>query len=215
MDERTQGIVLRIHPLTESSLIVRWLTPDQGRLATVARGARRPKSPLRGKLDLFYLSEFSFSRSRRGELHTLRELTLKETHPALRRELGYLQQASYCAALLEQATEMDTPIPGLFELMKGFLDYLCTHAPAPQTVFAFELKLLNELGLRPDPARMHLSGGAREILGHLMEEDWNGMSRLKLSEAQASELRQFLHGFLIFHLGKIPKSRTGAVTTRE
>ena len=80
MIETAAGLVLRTRPLTETSLIVHWLTPGLGRLATVAKGARRAKSPFRGKLDLFYLADFSFSRSRRSELHTLREVSLRETH---------------------------------------------------------------------------------------------------------------------------------------
>ena len=67
MDERATGIILRTRLLTDTSLIVHWLTPDLGRLATVAKGARRPKSPFRGKLDLFYEADFSFARSRRSE----------------------------------------------------------------------------------------------------------------------------------------------------
>src|SRR5258706_432091 len=53
MDERAQGIALRVYPLTETSLIIRWLTREIGRISTVAKGARRAKSPFRGKLDLF------------------------------------------------------------------------------------------------------------------------------------------------------------------
>src|SRR5881409_2799886 len=102
MDERARGLVMRLYPLTETRLIVHWLTPNLGRIATAAKGARRPKSPFRGKLDLFYLAEFTFNRSRHSELHTLREVSLRETHNGLRYELGYLQQASYCAALIEQ-----------------------------------------------------------------------------------------------------------------
>ena len=37
MDERSIGVILRVRPLTETSLIVHWLTPDLGRVATVAR----------------------------------------------------------------------------------------------------------------------------------------------------------------------------------
>src|SRR6266404_7478588 len=101
MIETAAGVVLRTRPLTETSLIVQWLTPTLGRIATVAKGARRPKSSFRGKLDLFYLADFSFSRSRRSELHTLSEVSLRETHEALRRDYDYLSQASYCAALIE------------------------------------------------------------------------------------------------------------------
>src|ERR1043165_6762795 len=103
MDERTSGLVLRTRPFTETSLIVNWLTPDLGRLSTVAKGARRPKSPFRGKLDLFYLADFTFQRSRRSELHTLCEVSVLELHEPLRRELAHLQQAAYGAALVEQS----------------------------------------------------------------------------------------------------------------
>ena len=207
MIESTTGLILRTRPLTETSLIVSWLTPDFGRMTTVARGARRPKSPFAGKLDLFYLADLSFQRSRRSELHTLREVSLRETRGALRHELGYLQQASYGAALIEQTTETETPLPAVFELMTGFLKHLPRHPPQPQTIFAFEIKLLNELGLKPDLMKCRLTPGAKQIVGALSTNDWPAVARLKLSEAQVTELRQFLHGFLNFHLGRIPKGR--------
>ncbi|MCX6892658.1 MAG: recombination protein O N-terminal domain-containing protein, partial [Verrucomicrobia bacterium] len=58
MIETATGVVLRTRRLTETSLIIHWLTPGLGRLATVAKGALRPKSPFRGKLDLFYRADF-------------------------------------------------------------------------------------------------------------------------------------------------------------
>ena len=111
MVETATGLVLRTRPLTETSLIVHWLTPSLGRLATVAKGAHRPKSPFRGKLDLFYLADFSFTRSRRSDLHVLGEVNLVGTHAPLRQDLGALQQAAYAAALIEQTTETETPLP--------------------------------------------------------------------------------------------------------
>src|SRR5215469_6156934 len=118
MTESTHGIILRTRPLTETSLIVHWLTPDLGRLATVAKGARRPKSPFAGKLDLFYAADFSFSRSRRSELHTLREISLRRTNGALREDIIKLRQAAYGAAFIVQTTEPETPLPGVFDLFQ-------------------------------------------------------------------------------------------------
>lgn len=209
--ERAHGIVLRTRPLTETSLIVNWLTVESGRISTVAKGARRAKSPFRGKLDLFYETEFSFQRSQRSELHNLREVVLHDTNEALRRNLGYLQQAAYCSALIEQSTERETPLPVVFELMRGFLHALPLTSAQPQTVFAFELKLLEELGLQPDLEESKLTAGARLVARALAEKDWGSATRLKLSEAQVTELRQFLHGFLIFHLGRIPSGRDKAL----
>jgi len=211
MIEMASGLVLRTRPLTETSLIVHWLTPNFGRVATVAKGARRSKSPFRGKLDLFYLADFTLSRSRRSELHTLREVSLLETHSFLRRGLEALQQASYCAALLEQTTETETPLPAVYKLMTELLQTLPQHPVQPQTVLAFELKLLSELGLTPDVAKSRLTAGAKEIARVLKEKDWDSIARLRPSPAQLAELRQFLHDFLAFNLSKIPPGRTAAL----
>lgn len=210
MTDRDTGIVLRTRRFTETSLIVHWLTPGFGRLNTVAKGALRPGSPFRGRLDLFYEADFSFVRSRRSELHTLREAILRETHPALRQDLEYLRQASYAAALIEQTTEQETPLPAIFELARQFLKALTLAPPRPQTVFAFELKLLIELGLQPDWETSRLTPGARQLARAFAESDWPAVARLRPSTAQTAEMRQFLHGFLVFHLGKIPKGRDAA-----
>jgi DNA repair protein RecO (recombination protein O) len=211
MIESATGIILRTRPLTETSLIVHWLTPDLGRIATVAKGARRPKSPFLGRLDLFYEADFSFSRSRHSDLHTLREAVLREMHGAIREDILKLSQAAYATALIEQATETETPLPAVFELLHGFLDCLCRQKPAAQLVFAFELKLLRELGLNPDLQKSSLTAGAKQIVGALLKNGWQASLRLKLTDAQATELRQFLHGFLIFHLGRLPKGRGAAL----
>ena len=173
----------------------------------MAKGARRPKSPFRGKLDLFYLADVSFNRSLRSELHNLREVSLRETHGVLRQELGYLRQASYCANLIEQTTETETPLPTVFRLMNGLLDYLPAQPPEPQSIFAFEIKLLNELGLQPDLGASNLTPSAKRLVRNLGESDWPSLAHLKLSRPQVAELGLFLHGFLIFHLGRIPRGR--------
>jgi DNA repair protein RecO (recombination protein O) len=211
MIESARGIILRTRPLTETSLIVHWLTPDFGRLATVAKGARRHKSPFLGKLDLFYLADFSFSRSRHSDLHALREVNLRESHGAIRADILKLQQAAYATHFIELATETETPLPAVYELLCEFLDCLCKHKTAPQLVFAFELKLLHELGLEPNLTETNLAAGTRKIAGILAQKDWADGLRLKLAVAQVVELRQFLHGFLIFHLGRLPKGRAAAL----
>lgn len=209
--ERAHGLILRTRPFTETSLIVNWLTPEFGRLSTIAKGARRTKSPFRGKLDLFYEAEFSFQRSQKSELHTLREVVLRETNVALRHELGYLRQAAYCAALIEQSTETQTPLPEIYELFLGFLHALPSQPPKPRTVFAFELKLLEALGLSPDVEDSRLPPEARALVTALSETDWKDLPSLRATAAQAQAVKQFLHGFLIFHLGKIPRGRNHAV----
>ncbi|HEV2692745.1 MAG TPA: DNA repair protein RecO [Verrucomicrobiae bacterium] len=211
MISSTHGIILRTRPLTETSLIVHWLTPDLGRVATVAKGARRPKSSYTGKLDLFYAADFSFTRSRTSELHNLREVKLQGTHSAIREDISKLQQAAYAAAFLEQATETESPLPEIFELVRSFLALLCQQPTLPQNIFALELKLLHQLGLEPDLEETRLTPGTKKIAQSLMESDWANGSRLKLSDAQNTELRHWLQGFLITHLGRLPRGRSSVL----
>jgi DNA repair protein RecO (recombination protein O) len=214
MIQSATGMILRRRPLTETSLILHWLTPDFGRIATVAKGAQRPKSPFLGKLDVFYIADFSFNRSRRSDLHVLREVSLRELNPALREDLALLRQATYATALVEQSTETGTPLPTIYDLMLGFLKQLREHPAQPQTVFAFELKLLHELGLEPKRENTRLSAGAQRISQILTQGGWPEIARLRLATVQIAELREFLDDFLVFHLGRLPKNRTAALAIR-
>jgi len=210
MTESAHGIILRTRPLTETSLIIRWLTPQFGRISTVAKGARRQKSPFIGKLDLFYEADFSFARSRKTDLHVLREVNLHETNKFLRDDILKLHRAAYACTFIEQATETETPIPAVYHLLREFLKVL-NEQNSTQMIFAFEMKLLHELGLEPDLAETNLSAGTKKIAGILLQKNFAAAENLKLMKPQAEELRQFLHGFLIFHLGKLPKGRANAL----
>ncbi len=211
MDERASGIILRTRPLTETSLIVHWLTPELGRIAVVAKGARRPKSVFRGKLDIFYQADFSFQRSRRSDLHNLHEVSLRETHEALRSDIGRVQQAAYAVAMIEQTTETETPIAEVYDLMLGFLQHLVQVGAKPVNVLAFELKLLEALGQSPLSEEIKLGKTAQALMEALQDCEWAQLAEAELTLQHITELRQFLHGFLIFHLDKLPRGRNAAI----
>ncbi len=211
MDERTEGIVLRTRLLTETSLIVHWLTPDLGRVATVAKGARRPKSPFAGKLDFLYHADFSFQRSRSGDLHALREVVVRDFQSGLRKDVAVLSQASYWVQLIEQLTETESPVPKIFDLFRDGLKILAATGSDNRTVLAFEVKLLSDAGLSPVDAGESLSLGAREILQRLGEGDWELLLKLRLSPGQERELTGFLEAFLRTHLDRVPGSRSRAL----
>jgi hypothetical protein len=73
------------------------------------------------------------------------------------------------------------------------------------------MKLLAELGLKPDLAESPMSAGTREILDHVAALDWALLTRLKITQDQNKEIAQFLHSFLEFHLNRVPKGRPDAL----
>lgn len=209
MDTRAQGLVLRVRPYSDTSLIVHWLTGGEGRLATLARAARRPKSPMRGRLDLFFLCEFTFLRSRHSDLHTLREVQVLDAHPRLREDLGWVQQASYAAALIEQVTETDTPLPEVYQLYHSLLDHLPKQRLQARTVYGFELKLLRELGLEP-ASITRAEQEVQALAEQLTDLPWAEIGRLDVSRVHAQGLRRYLHGFLIHQFGRLARGRAEA-----
>ncbi len=203
--ERSEGLVLRLRPLGDTSLIVHWLTPDRGRLATVAKGARGPKSPFRGKLDWCFESEFSFRRNPKGDLHSLSEVVVRNPHASLRREVGSLELIAHAVATLEQVTETETPQPEAHRLFLEFLAFLEIQGPMARAQFAWDLRFLALQGLQPDPDGMAPETAA--LMETLLTAEWSTLAALEAPPEVVRDLRQFLHGFWIHQFGRSPGNR--------
>ncbi len=203
--ERSEGLVIRLRPLGDTSLIVHWLTPEHGRLATVAKGARGPKSPLRGKLDWCFEAEFSFRRNPKGDLHSLSEVVVRNTHVSLRREVSSLELIAHAVATIEQVTETETPQPEVHRLFLEFLAFLEIQGPMARAQFAWDLRFLAIQGLEPDPEG--LTPEAEALMEILLTSNWSELAALEASQDAIRSLRQYLHGFWIHQFGRSPGNR--------
>jgi DNA repair protein RecO (recombination protein O) len=201
--ERAEAIVLRTQPLTESSLLVTWFTREFGKVKTMAKGARRPKSPFRGKIDLFYLDEIVFLRSMRSDLHLLQDCFLENPRKKLRESVDRLAAASYVCELVELATEVEDANPKIFDLLESVLDAIETRPNAVLSIW-FELQLLAVTGWKPKWERRT---GVPKVLTSLAETTLVGARRVRLTEAQIHEARDALWRFWDFELGRTPRSR--------
>ncbi len=146
---KTQAIVLRMAPYSETSRIVTWLTAAQGRVATIIKGSQRPKSPFLGQYDLFYTCELLFYLRLHQGLHIVKECTPLETRAALRVRWRAAACASYFTHLVAQIAPPYAAQPALFRLLAAALDAF-TETPHLETCLCwFELQLMGELGLAP------------------------------------------------------------------
>jgi len=153
---KTRGTLIRRSQLTETSLIVHWCTHENGIVKAVAKGARRPKSPFAGKLDLFYLCELEIHPARSGDLHILKDLTIERPRLGLRRTYLQTLAASYFVKLIDLVAEDGTPLPELADLLDRGLNYLEDHDADQRAIVHFEKQLGESLGvLEPgiDPVR--------------------------------------------------------------
>ena len=134
--------VLHTHPFKETSLIVEAFSRDHGRVALVARGARRPRSAMRGLLMAFQPLELGWFGQ--AEMRTLAKVEWVGGQPLLQAQallLGY-----YMNELLLKLLPREDAHPALFQAYAEAVHALAVGEPGQASLRRFEKTLLKELG---------------------------------------------------------------------
>lgn len=140
--EQQPGFVLHTHAWRETSLIVEIFSRDHGRLALVAKGARRPQSALRGVLMAFQPLLVDWSGG--GEVKTLARAEWCGGQPLLAGRA--LMCGYYLNELLVKLTAREDPHPALYAAYAAAIAALGRGAAPAPVLRGFELELLRELG---------------------------------------------------------------------
>jgi DNA repair protein RecO (recombination protein O) len=136
------AFVLHSYPYRETSLIIDVLTRDHGRLALVAKGAKRAHSALRGVLQTF--QPLAISWTGKSEMRTL--TGAEWVGGMLPLSGGALLCGFYVNELLVKFCAREDPYPRLFHHYVVTLTRLAHDEPAVQVLRSFERVLLREMG---------------------------------------------------------------------
>ncbi|MBC7756293.1 MAG: DNA repair protein RecO [Bdellovibrio sp.] len=138
--------VLHTYPFKETSLVVELFSQQFGRIAAVAKGARRPHSAMRGMLQSFQMLDGAWSG--KNELKTLHSLDWSAGLTLLKGEA--LMYGFYMNELLLRLLPREDAHENLFEYYQATLKTLVENSDLPlnlpKTLRRFELKLLQEMG---------------------------------------------------------------------
>jgi len=143
--DHEDGFVLHTYPYKETSLIVEVFSRRHGRVALLARGARRPRSAMRGVLLSFQSLRLSWSASAE-----LGNLIAAEWSGALRPLRGRgLMCGFYLNELLLRLLPREDPHESLFDVYDDSLARLSRNEDLFSTLRNFEKRMLAELGYAP------------------------------------------------------------------
>ena len=142
LNNNKPAFVLHTYPYRETSLIVEVLSRHAGRVALVARGAKRPRSAIRGSLLSFQPLELSWSG--KNDPRTLHKAEWRGGQPMLQ-GLALLC-GFYMNELLLKLLPRDDPHESLFDIYAQSLMNLSVQQNLPEVLRRFELGLLRELG---------------------------------------------------------------------
>jgi DNA repair protein RecO (recombination protein O) len=140
--EDEPAFVLHSYPFRETSLLVEVFSRQHGRVPLVARGARRPKSAVRGLLMNF--QPLSLSWFGKHELRTLHSAEWQGGQPLLQGTA--LLCGFYLNELLLNLMVRDDPHEQLFDYYQQTLQRLARGADMASALRCFEKHLLQELG---------------------------------------------------------------------
>ena len=149
----------------EADRILHLYSEDRGRLSAIAKGVRRVKSRMGGRLEPFSRVRLIL-RDGRSDLATVTGADTVHAHPALRERRASLERATQaCDAVLRllDSSEPNAPAYNLLAHELALLDSSPEAAVRAQAL-AFRLKLLLAAGFAPELASC-ASCGEREHLG--------------------------------------------------
>lgn len=154
---RTDGLVLRTHKMTETSLVVVVYTRGWGKVRLAAKGARRPKSRFGAAFQPLTLGSYVYYRKEGRDLQTASEGDIHYTFDAIKGDYIRLGYGSAICDLLDQMTVEEDPNAFLLTITLDTLNWM-ESLPAPcldLPLWYFQVKAAGCLGYRP-----HLSGCA-------------------------------------------------------
>jgi DNA repair protein RecO (recombination protein O) len=214
---KTEAVVLRSIRYGEADRILHLYSRDRGRIGAIAKGARRVKSRLGGRLEPLARVNLVL-REGRGDLCTVTGVDTVDAHPALREQWATLQRATQAGdAVLKLLDAADPNVPA-YNLLCRELQLLSAD-PGSATrahALAFRLKLLLATGFAPELAAC-ASCGEREHLSAFSAAA--GGVVCPGCEAGSFALSGAAHQFLVEALGRplaeAPEAPDGALSQAD
>jgi DNA repair protein RecO (recombination protein O) len=145
---KTRGIVLRARNLGEADKIVTLFTDERGKLDAVAKGVRRAKSQLAGRLE--FVTEVALTMHRGRSLDVITSAEIERAHWTAIVDPGAFATAHVLVELIDAFSEPDLAMPEIYTLLRGALHALAASKDPKSLVPRFELRLLGALGFAPE-----------------------------------------------------------------
>jgi DNA repair protein RecO (recombination protein O) len=142
-----QGIVLRSYPFGEADRVVVLLSPNHGKIRTVAKGVRKTKSRFGGRLEPFTHVDLVLYEGR--NLDTITQVAVLEPFPRLRASLDAVIAAGTMVEASDAVAQEDESSIRLFLLLQRGLKALEAGAASQDLITSFLLKLADVVGVAP------------------------------------------------------------------
>lgn len=156
-----QGIVLRSYPFGEADRVVVLLSPNNGKIRTVAKGVRKTKSRFGGRLEPFTHVDLVLYEGR--NLDTITQVAVLEPFPRLRADLDAVVAAGTMVEAADAVAQEEEAAIRLFLLLQRGLKTLEGGTRSPDLITSYLLKLADVVGVAPSLLQCASCGRAEDL----------------------------------------------------
>ncbi len=216
---KTEAVVLRSIRYGEADRILHLYSRTRGRIGSIAKGVRKPKSRFGGRLEPFFRLDLVLHEGR-GELLTVTSAATVDGYPRLRASGPALGAGARACDAVLRLLDSAEPNPPAYNLLCRYLGLLdgpsAERAAEPATAVAFRLKLALAAGFSPELASCAQCGEAEHLSGF---SGAAGGVVCAACEAGAFPLSEEAHRFMVEAIGcplaEAPTAERGALAQAE
>ena len=187
-----QGIVLRSYPFGEADRVVVLISPNNGKIRTVAKGVRKTKSRFGGRLEPFTHVDLVLYEGR--NLDTITQVSVIEPFPRLRANLDAVITAGTMVEGADAVAQEDESSMRLFLLLQRGLRALEAGERGANLITSFLLKLADVVGVAPSLLECASCGRVDDL--HRFSFAGGGVICDRCRTEEAVRLRHGVTGYL-------------------
>lgn len=233
----TEAIVFRTVDFKESSRIVTLFTREQGKLAVMVHGARKPKGKFGGLMEVGNLLEVVYYYKSTRSVQTLSEASYLEKTLQLRTDFRKMAIMTSAVELINQLLHEGEVNEPIYRRTRNFLLWLDRTDRNPQAVFPYlQLRLAGDMGLGirllpgGEGQTHYLTLESGEIstesdsrhaykltqnqllyVRHALEEESGRLFQVDFDNGELKALIQLMDRYLQYHVEGLKERRSDAI----
>lgn len=200
--QKTEALLLRKKDLRETSLILSFFTRGFGKIHGVLKGARGNRARGNANPLFFSLDHIVFYENKKSDLFIVSQCDAQEIFLNILKDWDRASVAYYLLELVDVFTEPCEKIEAIFEALLNSFRALEGKKEPLATARLFEVRFLMALGLWPGRDSFKLTKGAVSTLACFEENNWQVLSKIKLTRTVGDEIKKITGKIITNNLDK-------------
>lgn len=144
-----EGIVIKAIDYGEGNKIITLFTKNNGKIAILARGAKKTRSRLNILTQVFCYGKYIYFINNQASMGTLNQGDVEKHFDNIYKDITKTSYAAYLVELVDKLTEVKQPNPNLFEQLLSSLEHINAGKEEEIVARIFEMKIFQIFGYNP------------------------------------------------------------------